>query len=446
VFNASSTRPGSLSKWAGLRYGDKFGTSVSIKSQVPVVRTTCFTNDTANFADIVNEASATHSTYYPLQPEYPSAEVSGAVSTRPYSFNTAMYVNSSQIATIWLETPLDEPIGTRISGNSVIGRSSAYLNVQIPDSSGSGGLHAACSIDARWLQSNILGLQAAQLIPDTTYMIGDSDLVGQPDFPAVNDGNWRTVRLGIDWLSALTPELDNATSAWNTLASILTGMGLDKHIVDDSDVASMIAAAVSTVVADGMSRSGYEKNGDGNDSSSRPMSDEELEASYEPMLAGEYVLPSIHEFFDDGNATDKTEMYWSVAVTGLGYRAGDSAANYLSMAVLFIYIILALGHTIWVLYTRETSTAWSSLTDLLTLALMSRPPDSGLENASAGMERLKTLQTPIRIRALTDKASGGGISPLGGGAAVQLSRGVEMIVGTDSSPDIHEAVVIGQEY
>ena len=351
------------------------------------------------------------------------------------------------MAAIWLETPLEEPIGTQIDGDSVVGRSSAHLNVQIPYPNGTVGFHAACSIDARWVQSQILGFQVVEAGADVSYQAAYMALPDPSVFPALDDGNWRTVRLGIDWLNTLTPELAKGTSAWNTLALILTSMGLDNNtgLIDDwGTVGTTIAAAVSTVVADGMSRSGYENNGglQGNTYVEWPQTDEQHEAAFEPILGGTYVLPFV--YVDNGNATDRTELYWSVAVTGLGYRA-NSTACYLALAVLLLYVVLALSHTIWVLITQETSTAWSSLTDLLTLALMSRPPDSGFDNASAGIERFRTLQSPIRIRVPSDEALSGEATPPGG-STVQVSRGVEMIIGTDFSAEKHNAVVIQQKY
>ena len=368
---------------------------------------------------------------------------------RQYSFNATVYANTSQIAAIWLETPLDEPIGTQIDGDSISGRSSAYLNVQIPSpNSTTSGFHAACSIDARWRQSQILGSGVAELASDVTYEQSLAFSVSNWNvFPAVDDGKWRTVRLGIDWLNTLTPELANF-SYWNTLSSIFTEIGLDNNtdlISNWGDVGTMMAAVISTVVADGMSRSGYEKNGGlGNTTYAPwPLSYMPGQESWSPIIAGSYMLPP--DDIADESATDRVKMYWSVAVTGLGYRA-NSLAYYLALAVLFVHVVLAFGHIIWVCRTckRETSTAWSSLTELITLALRSVPPDSTLDNAAAGVKRFKMFEDPVFIRRTSKQALNGGAPHQA--VATQSSGEVEMILGTDYAPDIHKTVVIGKTY
>jgi hypothetical protein len=55
-------------------------------------------------------------------------------------------------------------------------------------------------------------------------------------------------------------------------------------------------------------------------------------------------------------------MRWTVTASGLGYRA-SSAAFCLALIILFSHAVIALAHMAWVFLARESSTAWSSLTD-----------------------------------------------------------------------------------
>lgn len=55
IFNAKSAQPRTLKKSANLRYRAKGGSTSSMNSTLPVVRTTCFTNNSVSFADIVNQ-------------------------------------------------------------------------------------------------------------------------------------------------------------------------------------------------------------------------------------------------------------------------------------------------------------------------------------------------------------------------------------------------------
>ncbi|KAK5360230.1 hypothetical protein LTS13_010320 [Exophiala xenobiotica] len=443
-------------KSRNLAYRAKGGSTSSMDSTLPVVRTTCLTNDTVTFADVANE------TYYPLQFEYPTEYLaslkakgqpydSSTVLGRQYSFNGTTYANSPRFVAIWLETPADEPIGTQISGDSVTGRSSAYLNVQMPHpNSSTDGFHAACSIDARWVQSRILGPPVGQTGGDVTYQAPYFSVHNPDVFPATNDGNWRTVRLKTDWLNTLTPDLGGSDN-WNTLASILSVTGLDNStglVYDLSEVGTMVAAVVSAVVADGMSRSGYEMNGGAarNTHTAGVLKHWPGGESWAPIITDKYELPM--SLYYDENITERTKIHWSMTVTGLGFRA-EGTAYKLALVVLLFYLVLALAHSVWVFTRlekkqhRELSTAWSSLTELITLALKSTPPQSTLINASAGVERFRTFEEPIRIRTIGVQAASTESSPQ---AARQAMNELEMIVGTDYLPNEHKTVLLGLSY
>jgi hypothetical protein len=79
------------------------------------------------------------------------------------------------------------------------------------------------------------------------------------------NGRWRQVRLRSSWLNTLTPPFRNLTeSYWNTLSSILTDAGISNStgLLGGWEMADeYTSAVVSIVVADGMSRIGFEKNG-----------------------------------------------------------------------------------------------------------------------------------------------------------------------------------------
>lgn len=323
----------------------------------------------------------------------------------------------------------------------------------MPDiNSSATGFHAACSIDARWVQSQILGAPVAYVGSDVTYRAPWFSFHDPSVFPALNDGNWRTVRLTTDWLNTLTPDLGGGEN-WNTLASILSAMGLDNStglINHFGDVGITIATVVSALVTDGMSRSGYERNGglSGTVHDVEPLNYWPGPESWDPIIADKYKLPMA--FYKDENTTEKTKIHWSVAVEGLGYRA-EGTAYKLALSVLFLYLAIALSHTVWVLTTLESkqsrglSMAWSSLTELITLALKSTPPTTTLTNASSGVKRYRSFKEPIRIRTASPQPS----SPVSSHQGTTNASGIdelEMIVGTDYVLNKHRRVVIGAAY
>ncbi|KAK5262853.1 hypothetical protein LTR40_014826, partial [Exophiala xenobiotica] len=131
----------------------------------------------------------------------------------------------------------------------------------------------------------------------------------------------------------------------------------------------------------------------------------------------------------DENITERTKIHWSMTVTGLGFRA-EGTAYKLALVVLLFYLVLALAHSVWVFTRLEKKQH----------PLKSTPPQSTLINASAGVERFRTFEEPIRIRTIGVQAASTESSPQ---AARQAMNELEMIVGTDYLPNEHKTVLLG---
>lgn len=96
-------------------------------------------------------------------------------------------------------------------------------------------------------------------------------------------------------------------------------------------------------------------------------------------------------------------------ITGYAFRG--TLAGYLSMTVLFVHLIFALGHTIWILSRRKTSDSWDSMAKILLLAQNSKPSYNLLPNTSAGIEKYRTYGRKAKIRA-TETSEGSGVDHL----------------------------------
>lgn len=340
------------------------------------------------------------------QAKYPDLPEYGFRLDLSYWIETNFFM-SSNISAQWITVPET----ARLSDNSnTTDIPSAFLSVQIPYSgSNYTGTTFTCSIDARWAIGTYTGGPVGDVDADyvQTATIKNTrpfpDLTGyQYNFLPVDDGSWRRVQIDTDWLNSLTPSLGDSTSGWNSLAAILTDMGMDNStgvIVDWNDVPSVLEATIATLVADGMSRQGYTANG----GSSTHFSDalnllswDNSATSQQSLLAGTYTFPS------PGGIS--TQLQWSAVVGGYAYRA-DSLAYYLALTVLFLHAALALGHVTYLLWTRVCCDAWDSFVDLLVLTAKSGISGASgavdlFENASAGIERYRTMSTQVRVRAL----------------------------------------------
>ena len=61
-----------------------------------------------------------------------------------------------------------------------------------------------------------------------------------------------------------------------------------------------------------------------------------------------------------------------VTIAGYGLRA-TGRASYLAITVLLVYLLLVVLHTSYVLYLKDDSSSWSSLTDMFVLSQTSPP-------------------------------------------------------------------------
>jgi len=176
-----------------------------------------------------------------------------------------------------------------------------------------------------------------------------------------------------------------------------------------SDITSSVETTLSALVAEGLARIGFTENGgSGNqwgDAASLLNYPSDTPQVHDSILSddGKAVLPP--PGIDVGNLT---KLHWSITISGYAYKA-DSTAYYLSFTALSLYVILALGHLAYSLYTSESSDAWHSFEDLLVLSHSSRPDYRALSNASAGIRCNSTLKKKVRIRVVeSDGFSGPG--------------------------------------
>lgn len=99
--------------------------------------------------------------------------------------------------------------------------------------------------------------------------------------------------------------------------------------------------------------------------------------------------------------SDYVELRMRVQVVGYAWYA-SGFSEYLATAVVVMYMLVALAHTVWVLARGVTSSSWDTVTELLALALQSPVPDV-LRGSGAGIERLGTYRRLTRLRALKEQ-------------------------------------------
>jgi hypothetical protein len=190
------------------------------------------------------------------------------------------------------------------------------------------------------------------------------------------------IELDIDWAnSALPPN--------QTLIPIATSL-IPKH---KGDARFAVGIAVTTLIADAISRIGMSKPVflKGNFVSSSPMTEDGLQD----------ILPFNGSESDLANFTPIDIRQWR---NGYSYSLNGST-KYLAVAILFIHILLALIHTLFVVWIGLSFNILKSVSDVVALAINSSP-SSLLENTCVGIARLDTYKYIIMIREVSKKHLG----------------------------------------
>lgn len=150
---------------------------------------------------------------------------------------------------------------------------------------------------------------------------------------------------------------------------------------------------IATAVADGLSRSGMIPNREiSHHLGAWPWGDWQVEneelARKMVRRGGPKPTHDIPEGLRTGNAT---RMVMQAKFTGLTMVANDWF-DYFCIAVLLTHAAIALGHTIFVCWRRETSGAWDTILEFVALAHKSpAPAGSVLANTCAGVTSFKTI-------------------------------------------------------
>ena len=85
-----------------------------------------------------------------------------------------------------------------------------------------------------------------------------------------------------------------------------------------------------------------------------------------------------------------------ISVRGLAYKA-SSKTDHFSAAVALAHMAIALAHTVWMLCSRISSSAWDSASELLLLALRSPAAGQAFPGTTAGARSLKTYAKVLTV-------------------------------------------------
>ncbi|KAL8695068.1 MAG: hypothetical protein Q9224_003458 [Gallowayella concinna] len=217
------------------------------------------------------------------------------------------------------------------------------------------------------------------------------------------------------WLEALTPKtprLGPGYLIWqpSTIESIIAASGVGHGFVspagetetaawnheafeDGGNRTTMLEIVIASQITDGLSRFGSHRafNTTGPAQSWPLWNYERGERFDEKLLEGKRALVK------PTSSGDVTELRADFGIYGYSFKATERSDK-LAMAVFVAHMIIALSHTLWVVFHAKSSGSWDNLAEMFALIQNSRPAHKALENTAAGVRVPATYRRVARIR------------------------------------------------
>jgi hypothetical protein len=120
-----------------------------------------------------------------------------------------------------------------------------------------------------------------------------------------------------------------------------------------------------------------------------------------PELASEDITDasfiSGKELYTHSNLTNPSiRAYYENYKFGAAWAFKD-LTRYMSIAILLLHVVLAVGHMLILLCTRRSSRAWGTIEELVILAYNSATRPAAFKNCSSGVGNSKTLEKKVRV-------------------------------------------------
>ncbi|KAI9807873.1 MAG: hypothetical protein M1825_005179 [Sarcosagium campestre] len=305
--------------------------------------------------------------------------------------------NDASMRTQWVSLPPE--FGPVTTGIVVFGPSKDNSTAR---------LGAGCSIDARWAEGISWGVWEFYDGACSSLLKGaglpSAENIFNQDFKPSDSGDWRSISADPEWIQAVAPRINpnvgssDDRSSCTTLENFLNAadFNMDDRYADLPEVMPYLEYMLSIFMTDVLSRVGHAKQWEGDPDSLYYFT---ADNGTQMKRFGDAVL----EPHEPGFSYSKLSM--SVRVNGYVMYA-RSAVELGAVAVLAAYLLIALTHTLSVLFwDKRTSGAWDTASELLALSQNSRPAPRALADTCAGVRHLGTLSQKARIVVVTGTAT-----------------------------------------
>ncbi|KAL1847582.1 hypothetical protein Plec18167_009451 [Paecilomyces lecythidis] len=286
--------------------------------------------------------------------------------------------NSTQMQLRWVDIPESAFANASIGAVGVFPATSPGSSVHM----------VSCLIEAKWVPSILnttTDLNSAGLVTSTTD-VSPLTTTYEVQFPV-----FKAIHFTTAWAKLLNPVISDSPRNHTVIGELLTR----GNVTANSTTGSMINGGLvmqtllASLTTNALSRSAFYASPQG-----------QLKISYNDSSdpVPKYWLDSnYHDAFiiDPSLQTSYTPLQVTSTLLALGYNH-ETVSVKLSIAVLLVYCIVAISHLVYSLYTGISSSAWDSISEVTALAVGSQPTPS-LRGTSAGISRMATFRTPVRI-------------------------------------------------
>ena len=201
---------------------------------------------------------------------------------------------------------------------------------------------------------------------------------------------WPRTSITADWASLLNPSIPATnTTVFNEMVAA-AGMWNSSLPSDSYNYPFIIETILTTLIADGLARGSYNTPMVGTLKSGPNW--------YKNFLPEKVRLSWGGDAFTVTDAERTTATMFTMRATANGYAYSyKGATQKAAIAVLIVYVLLALGHVVYSGRTGWTSTAWDTMPEIAALA-MSSSQSSRLQNTGAGIYTMRVYQENVKTR------------------------------------------------
>ncbi|KAI4098045.1 MAG: hypothetical protein LQ339_006613 [Xanthoria mediterranea] len=191
------------------------------------------------------------------------------------------------------------------------------------------------------------------------------------------------INVSESWARYLNPFVENTNT---TLFNILMRLG---EGISEREVLEVATAALAMLTTNGLARTGWGSTFQG---------DVKRKASQKEGLPdGDYWLSGRGDVFevDPIESRNWTSFRVESSLEGYAYNTLTSPPK-IAIAIMMVYCVLVLGHTIYSGITGVSSNCWDTIAEVTALAINSTPT-AALRNTCAGISELHIFKLPVRI-------------------------------------------------